>query len=172
MPTYTTRTAALVAVVHQQTVIRWAEDGLVVPSVKRNKYEPRQYTLQDLVAVSVVRTAQKFGIPEHKVLEMVKVAQSPDEKQQKNAAIVAARASGWMQKGFVCHYFYSNVKDPDQAASLRHVKEEGLVLQQVSFYDILQGIRNDIQEKILDNKEILGGDLGQDARWRVERETE
>ena len=155
MQTFTTKAAAFVAMVHQQTVIRWAENGFVVPSVPRNKYEPRQYTLQDLSALSVAVSADKVGIPEHTIKEMVDVAQSPNEKQQKNAALVAAtRPTGDMEGGFVAQYFFSNVKDPSQAKSIALLKEEGRLLQQLSFYDVLKGIRKDIQETILDNKKF------------------
>ena len=163
MQTFTTKAAAFVAGVHQQTVIRWAEDGFVVPSVDRNKYEPRQYTLQDLAALSVAISAQKYGSPEHKVKEMVDVAQNSDKKQQRNAAIVAARSPVEMEEGFVIQYFFTDVRDSYQAESIKELKEEGRFLQQVSFYDALQGARKDLQ-KILDNKKFHEKIYGRSAR--------
>ena len=40
MQTFTTKVAAEAAMVHQQTVIRWAKEGLIEPSVPRPRRTP------------------------------------------------------------------------------------------------------------------------------------
>ncbi len=88
MPTFTSKVAAEVAGVHQQTVIRWAKEGFLEPSVSRRKYEPREYTEQDLAALMLANVAFDVGLPRKDVAEMVKMAQKATEKQLRKALVV------------------------------------------------------------------------------------
>jgi DNA-binding transcriptional MerR regulator len=146
MQTFTTKVAAEVAGVHQQTVIRWAKEGFIKPSVPRRKYEPRKYTEQDLAALMLANAAFDFGWPREEVAAMVKMAQKSDEKQQKNAAIVAFK--GFNEKeGFVTQSWAPNLKDPRVARALKVAREGGFLLQQVSVYELVQSRLKIVRER-------------------------
>jgi len=138
MQTFTTKVAAEVVGVHQQTVIRWAKEGFFKPSVPRRKWEPRQYTERDLAALWVVRAAIGVGIQPSDVAEMARMAQKGDEKQQKNAAVICIKGEGpWY--GFVLQTWISNVKEKEAAAMIKAQRATvGEIFQQTSLYDIVQ----------------------------------
>jgi DNA-binding transcriptional MerR regulator len=134
---FTSRTAAKAAGLHQRTVIKWSDEGFVVPSEPRNTYEPRVYSEQDVAALMLAKVALEYGWPREDVAEMVEMAQKSDEKQQRNAGIVAFKAPG-MEAGFVRQVWTPNVKHPKEARSIKSLEEKGLLIQQVSLYDLVQ----------------------------------
>jgi len=171
MQTFTTKVAAEAAGVHQQTVIRYALTGFLKPSVPRQKWEPRKYTERDLAALMIARAGFSVGLSHEDVAEMVKMAQKSNETQQKNAAMVTVKGFNGFA-GFVHMYWFSNTSDRAPAELIEMCDERGLILQQVSLYDIMEsmgttvfkkhvrhrldGIDEDEQEKALDeiNSEV------------------
>jgi DNA-binding transcriptional MerR regulator len=151
MPTFTTKVAAEVAGVHQQTVIRWAKEGFLKPSVPRRKWEPRKYTERDLVALMIANAAIKFGFRRDDLASMAKMAQKSDEKQQRSAVILACKGFDEFE-GFVEQYWLPDVNDPEQAEFIKEFGEEGLILQQVSLYDIVQSMLKTVNEKYVEKK--------------------
>jgi DNA-binding transcriptional MerR regulator len=149
--TFKTSVAAKVAGVHQQTVIRWAKQGLLEPSVPRRKWQPREYTVQDLAAARVAASALSYGFDRDEVAEMVKMVQSGDEEKQKKAGIVAISALGG-GAGFINQYWISNVDDPEQAERLKKLDEGGLVIFETTFYKIAQSIIKEITRNYVDEK--------------------
>jgi len=137
MQTFPTSVAAEAAIVHQQTVIRWAKEGIIEPSVPRRKWEPRKYTEQDLAALMIVKAAFHAGFTSHEVAEMVKMAQRSDEKEQRNAAIIACNGRG-IWEGFVESFWIPNVKDSSLAEHIKVLIEAEETIQVVSFYDVVQ----------------------------------
>ena len=134
---FTSKEAADIAGLHQRTVIKWSEEGLVAPSEPRRKYEPRKYSEQDLAALMLAKAALYSHIPREDVAEMVKMAQKSDEKQQKNAAIICTKGvAGW--DGFVHQRWIPNVKDHEAAEMIEYDEEMGVILQQTSLYDLVQ----------------------------------
>ncbi len=68
----------MLAGVHQQTIIRWAEAGFVAPSSARLKYEPRRYNTGDTVAVLIAAKALACGMPREEVADLVEDFQRGD----------------------------------------------------------------------------------------------
>jgi DNA-binding transcriptional MerR regulator len=151
MQTFTTRVAAEVAGVHQQTVIRWAKEGFLKPSVPRRKYEPRKYTERDLAALMIAKEAFEAGFYRLDVALMVNMAQKGDEKQQRNAAVFAVKGLDHAE-GFVHQCFLPNVKIPEEALQIESWREYDLLLQQVSFYDIVQKMLGCVRETYVNEK--------------------
>jgi DNA-binding transcriptional MerR regulator len=128
---FTSKEAADGAGLHQRTVIKWSEEGLVVPSEPRRKYEPRKYSEQDLAALMLAKAALFSDIPREDVAEMVKMVQKSDEKQQKNAAIICTTGiDEW--DGFVDQRWIPNVKGQEAD------EEIGVILLTTSLYDLVQ----------------------------------
>jgi DNA-binding transcriptional MerR regulator len=145
--TFTTRVAAEVAGVHQQTVIRWAKEGFLKPSVSRRKYEPREYTERDLAALMLANIAFDVGLPRKDVAEMVKMAQKGSEKQLKKASIGVFEGIR-EYKGFVRQVWFSGKHAVDDSNSPevlgfdRQVRVRGEKL-----YDIVQRMLEAVQER-------------------------
>ena len=153
MPTFTTKVAAEVAGVHQQTVIRWAKEGFLKPSVRRQKWQPREYTERDLAALMIANAALESGCDREDVANFVKMAQKADEKQQRNAASITLKGFD-ENEGFVTLCLVGDVKDPDTAEAIKNFREEGLILQQVSLYDIMQSVLTTVHESYVDEESI------------------
>jgi DNA-binding transcriptional MerR regulator len=153
MAKFTTKVAAEVAGVHQQTVIRWAVSGFLVPSVPTSKYEPRQYTTQDLVALMIARKAIESNFPRQDVAEMVRMTQNDVHEQLTSAALITLKDPE-VEEGFTLQLWIPNVKDPKQEKVIKGFVEEGRVLQQVRFSDVVWQIKILIWEKYALDEEL------------------
>jgi DNA-binding transcriptional MerR regulator len=158
MQTFTTKVAADAAGVHQQTVIRWAVQGLVKPSVPRRKWEPRKYTERDLAALMLAKVGLSVGFDLDSVVQMVICAQKFDDELQRDAAILVIKGSGEFE-GFVQHCWMLDVTDPEQAEKIKVLGEEERILQQVSLYDIVQGLLKTVHERYVIRKSLTPREL-------------
>jgi len=148
---FTSKQAADLAELHQQTVVRWSKEGLIKPSKKRRKFEPRRYTPQDIVALMIAKNALGRGFNREVVAEMTKMAQNADEEQQKNAALISLEGR-FLHAGFVFQYFYPNVHDPEQAENIKQADQAGVIVTQVRFYDVVQEMLACINDNYIDEK--------------------
>ncbi len=147
MQTFTTKVAAEVAGVHQQTVIRWAKEGFIKPSVPRRKYEPRKYTERDLAALMLANVAFDVGLPRKDVAEMVKMAQKGDETQLKEATVGIVEGIDEF-KGFVRQIWIRSFSSPPDDDASGVLVADGIVqIRGENFYDIVQRMLKEVQEK-------------------------
>jgi hypothetical protein len=82
---------------------------------------------------------------------MVKMAQKSSKKEQRKAAIVVVKGFKAFE-GFVHQYWFPNVNDPVPAKLIKVCGERGLILQQVSLYDIVERMSETVFLKYVKTK--------------------
>ena len=75
---YTTGELARIANVHQQTIIRWAVDGILKPK-RRGKTGQRRYSDTDAIAAIIAKEAMERRIATEAVKEIVRAVQDGEE---------------------------------------------------------------------------------------------
>lgn len=130
MINFTSQRAADAAGMHQQTVIKWSREGLVVPTAPRRKYEPRVYCYLDVVALMIARAVLDFGCPRREAREMVRLVQVSNRERWERAFIVAIESG---RGPLVGHRWFSDVKDPVQSVELAKIEQDDLVIRKSSF---------------------------------------
>jgi DNA-binding transcriptional MerR regulator len=137
---FTSKSAADAAGLHQRTVIKWSEEGFVVPSAPRRKYEPRIYSETDVVALMIAKAALQFDFLRDEVAEMVKVAQSEDEEKQKNARLIAVEGIE-QHAGFVLQMWVPDIASPNIDKIDKAVIENETPIRETSLHAVIEGIR-------------------------------
>jgi DNA-binding transcriptional MerR regulator len=143
--TLLTGKAAELAGVHQQTIIKWAKEGLLRPSKRRTKDSPRRYTFQDTVAASIAQMCLQAGIERKVVRKIVKIVQRADPYELERAAIVTVVDRTTRFPRIV---FYPDVVDKSQWSEIESHGEAGEIAQVQTLKEIVDALLKKVQEII------------------------
>jgi len=144
--TYQTGAAAEMVGVHQQTIIKWANSGVLHPSKKRRtKDSPRKYTVQDLVALMVAKAAYDFRFPRKALKEMAQMAQRADKSELKRAAVIAYRSE---TPGMIRMAWYPNVNNPAHKKEIAELRRMGRLVDEASMEKLTEEMYRQIDKKL------------------------